>query len=454
MDGKSGFGTFPKGFLWGSATSAFQVEGHPLADGAGESIWTTFCREPGRIYNSDTADVSADQYSRWKEDVALMKRLGLQAYRFSLSWSRIMPDGGTRINQKGVDHYNRLIDELLANGIVPFVTVFHWDLPQALQDRGGWQNVETARRLGDFSETVARCFSDRVENFFTTNEIYSFCRSGYESGVQAPGMRLPRRQVENVVKNGCLAHGYAALGLRSGASRAIKVGFAENFLTTIPVIETPEHVEAAKKAFRIVNGSIGTVLREGNYPEEYLRELGADAPALSDEERCIITTPVDILGINIYSGMYVVADESAADGFRLVNTAPDHPYAENLEWLRIAPEAIYWSVRFQRELWGNVPVYISENGYSSVDNVTSAGTVEDTGRLMLMRNTLRHLQRAIGEGADVRGYLHWSFIDNFEWSWGYKCRFGLVRCDFATGKRLPKRSALYYSEVIKQNRVL
>ena len=342
-----------------------------------------------------------------------MQQFGCQAYRFSLSWPRILPDGYGRINSAGLAYYDHLIDDLLANGIQPWVTLFHWDLPQALAERGGWRNRDTARRLGDFAVLVAEHFSDRVTNFFTVNEIYSFCRQGYEFGVHAPGMQLARRDVEKIVLNGCLAHGWAVQGLRSAARRKIKVGFAENFRPVIPVYATAENIAAARAAFRHLNGPITTLIREGEYPESWRREIGRDVPEISDEERNIITAQVDLQGCNIYDGVYAVADSSSSDGFRLIGVEPDHPFIR-LNWLKITPEAAYWGPRFYHELWGDTPLYISESGCPGRDEINRQGTIEDTARLMFMRNVLTHLQHAAAEGIPVRGIFVWSFADNFE----------------------------------------
>ena len=445
--------SFPKDFLWGAATASFQVEGHLEADGAGESNWLHFCRKPGTIENDDIPLVGSSQYTLYKEDVQLMKWLGIKAYRFSIAWSRIFPEGTGRINPAGLDYYNRLIDELLANGIEPWITMFHWDLPQALEEKGGWLNKDTCKAFGDYSGYVASKITDRVKRFFTVNEIICFTRAGYGDGGSAPGLRLGRKKVNQTIHNGCLAHGMALAALRANAPKDVIVGLVDNPGNYVPAIETPEHIEATRKAFRLQNGQILTLIREGRYPDEVIADLGADMPEYTDEELKLIGAPIDFQGLNIYTPEYVMADDSAPRGYRIIPRCASHPQM-NVEWLKFGPECLYWTPRHCHDLWNTVPIYITENGCPSADRLASDGEVYDTDRTMYLRTYLRNAQRATAEGIPLKGYFVWSLLDNFEWAQGFQKRFGIVYVNYSTLKRTPKMSAKFYRSCIAANAVL
>jgi len=449
---------FPAGFLWGVATSAYQIEGAADADGKGKSIWDTFAHTPGRIRDGSTGDVANDHYHRYKDDVALMASLGAKAYRFSISWPRIFPAGGGSPNPKGLNFYSRLVDELLAAGIAPFATLYHWDLPQALQDKGGWQSRDTAKAFGDFAGYIAGKLTDRVKHIFTLNEISAFVELGHRGidGGQvahAPGLKLPPAELNQVRHHAVLAHGLAVQAIRAGAKPGTKCGPAENMSVAVPLIETPEHVKAAEKATREMNAPYLTVMMEGKYTDAYLAAAGADAPKFSADDLKTISTPVDFVGINVYRpSVYVLASDRLS-GYREVPFSPSHPKMYSA-WQEFGPEALYWAPTFVRSLWGAKEILITENGCAANDKLAADGNVYDTDRIMYLRHHLNELQRATADGAPVTGYFLWSLMDNFEWMEGFGHRFGIVHVDFATQKRTPKQSAVFFREVAARNRVL
>lgn len=451
-DGQPSTAQFPKGFRWGTATSAYQVEGAAHEDERGPSIWDTFAQTPGRIRDGSNGDVSVEHYHRYKEDVALMKGLGARTYRFSIAWPRLFPDGRGTLNDKGLAFYDRLVDELLRAGIEPFATLYHWDLPQALQDKGGWQTRDTALAFGDYAGLVARKLGDRINHIFTLNEIQTFVEHGHQSGVFAPGLMLTQGALNQVRHHAVLAHGLAVQAIRANARRGTKVGPAENITAALPAIETPEHIRAAELATREANAPYLTVMLEGRYTDAYLAHAGVDAPKFTPQDLEIIASPVDFVGLNVYSpGLYVVASE-AAPGYAAVKTPTSYPRMAS-EWLTVGPETLYWAPRHVAKLWNVKDIYITENGASAADQPEPDGMVYDVDRVMYLRNYLTHLQRATAEGVPVRGYFLWSLLDNFEWADGYATRFGLVHVDYATQKRTPKLSAVFYREVIARNAV-
>lgn len=439
---------FPKGFLWGSATASYQVEGAVNEDGRGPSIWDTFSHTVGKTNNGDTGDVADDHYHHYKEDVALMKALGLKTYRFSVAWPRVFPQGTGSPNPKGLDFYNRLVDELVANNIQPYCTLFHWDLPQALEDKGGWQSRDTSEAFANYAGYVAEHFSDRVKHFMTLNEMRSFV-SGYSSDRSAPGLQLPAAGVNQVRHHAVLAHGLGVQAIRAHAKSGTKVGLAENATVTVPIIETPEHIAAAAKAYRETNAGYLTVIMEGKYTDAYLHDAGPDAPKFTSADMQAIGSPLDFIGLNVYRPDYVRADDSPA-GFAMVPAPRSYPHMMS-SWLHVGPEAIYWSPKLASQLWGVKEIYITENGASSADKLTHEGQVYDSDRVMYLRNYLTQLHRAVSEGVPVRGYFLWSLLDNYEWADGYAYRFGIHYVDFATQKRTPKMSAHFYKEVIARN---
>ncbi len=440
---------FPQGFVWGSATASYQVEGAVKEDGRGMSIWDTFAHTPGKTHNGDTGDVADDFYHRYREDVALMKDLGLKGFRFSVAWTRIFPEGTGAPNAKGLDFYERVVDELLKAGIQPYCTLYHWDLPQALEDKGGWQNKDTSKAFGDYAGYTAGRLSDRVKQFMTVNEMQTYVDLGYGDGTHAPGLKLDRAGLAQVAHNVVLGHGLAVQAIRAKAKAGTRVGLADNASATVPLLETPEHIEAAKKAYREMNARFLTAVMEGNYTDAYLAGLGAAAPKSTPDEMRAIGSKLDFVGLNVYQPTYVRADESAR-GFAHVPSPASYPHMFS-SWLTIGPEALYWSPKLASTLWTIPAIYITENGTSSADVLNEKGEVLDSDRVMYLRNYLTQLQRAVAEGVPVKGYFLWSLLDNYEWADGYEKRFGITYVDFQTQKRTPKMSALLYKAIIARN---
>jgi beta-glucosidase len=451
MRGLSAERRFPEGFLWGTATSAYQVEGAVDEDGRGTSIWDTFVRTPGKMLVEGNADVACDHYHRYAEDVALMKALGATAYRFSISWPRIFPAGTGEPNRKGLDFYSRLVDELLANGIEPFATLYHWDLPQALQDRGGWQARTTSEAFAEYAGYVAGRLCDRVRHFSTLNELSMIVDAGHATGLMAPGLQLPPAAVNQVRHHAVLAHGLAVQAIRASGSPATKVGTAEDFKVPAPVVETPENVRAAETALRELNAGYLTVILEGRYSDAFLTAAGPDAPRFTDDDLRVIGSPLDFVGVNIYKVDAYVQGIDEAPGYETFPFASTHPHAAS--WHRISPESMYWGPRLLHSVWCPPEIYVTENGCHSAGAPDGDGLV-DTDRVTFMRSYLGELQRATAEGAPVRGYFHWSTMDNFEWAAAYANRYGLYHVDFETRKRTPKLSASYFREVTASNAVV
>ena len=451
---KGALAAFPGGFLWGTATSAYQIEGAINEDGRGTSIWDRFVQLQGKIVDKSTADVANDHYHRYKEDVQLIRALGAGAYRFSIAWPRVFPEGTGTPNPKGLDFYHRLVDELLANGIEPFVTLYHWDLPQTLQDRyGGWRSRETSKAFADYAGYVAERISDRVKSIFTINECSRLVQAGFGMGIDAPGLNLPQKEINQVRHHVALGHGLAVQAVRAHARKGTRVGPAENIEVCIPAIETPANVRAAEIATRELNAGYLTAILEGKYTDAFLAYAGANAPTYTPEDLKAIGSPIDFVGLNVYQpNQYVTAGENGHP-FTLLPFPATYPRMDS-SWLRIAPEAMYWAPRHVAKLWNVKSIYITENGTSAADKPTEDGKVYDIDRIMFLRNYLTHLHRATSEGVPVRGYFVWSLMDNFEWSDGYEKRFGLYHVDFKTQRRTPKLSASFYREVIKKNAVM
>jgi beta-glucosidase len=445
--------SFPNGFIWGTATSAYQIEGAVSEDGRGRSIWDTFAHTPGKIGDRTNADRANDHYHRYKEDIGLIKELGAKAYRFSIAWPRVFPAGVGAPNPKGLDFYDRLVDELLKNGIEPFATLYHWDLPQVLQDRlGGWRSSETSRAFADYAGTVAERLSDRVKSFFTVNEVGRFVNFGYGWGIDAPGLKLPEGKLYQVRHNVALAHGLAVQAIRARGRAGTKVGPAENIAACLPAIATPENIRAAEIATRELNAGFLGVVLTGKYTDGFLEYTGKNAPKFTADELKIIASPNDFVGLNIYAPQYYVVAIDRAPGFKVLPFPTSFPHM-NVDWLRIGPETAYWVPRLAAKVWNIDTIYISENGTSADDKVASDGNIYDLDRIMYLRNYLAQLQRATSEGVPVRGYFLWSLMDNFEWIYGFEKRFGLYRVDFDTLRRSPKLSASFYRDVIARNAI-
>jgi beta-glucosidase len=454
---------FPDGFYWGVATSAYQIEGAWNEDGKGLSIWDTYAHTPGKIRDGSTGDVANDHYHRYTEDVVLMKETGVNAYRFSISWPRIFPEGTGAPNPKGLDFYSRLVDELLAAGIEPFATLYHWDLPQTLQDKGGWQIRDIPLAFADYAGYVAEQLGDRIRHFFTINEFFSFVDVGHR-GVDmpvggttvhlelAPGLQLPPAELNQVRHHAVLGHGLATQAIRAKGKAGIKIGFAEAINVAVPLLPTAEDIKAAVTATRDLNAQFLGVMLEGKYSDSYLEAAGKDAPKFTDADLKVIGSPLDFVGINVYRPMMYVLASDQAPGWREAPINESHPKMHS-RWHVIGPEALYWAPRQVQSIWGAKEIYITENGCAADDKVANDGNVYDTDRVMFLRAYLAQLQRATAEGVPVKGYFYWSSQDNLEWNAGFGNRFGIFYVDFQTQKRTPKISAHYYKEVINQNAV-
>jgi len=443
--------TFPKHFTWGTATAAAQIEGAAFADGKGESVWDRFARRPGAVANGDTLDTACDHYHRYKSDFALMRRLGIRHYRLSLAWPRIYPQGDGAVNQRGLDFYSRLIDSLQEHDITPWVTMFHWDLPQALEDRGGWRARGVTDAFATYADTIVRNYGDRVKNWITLNEIRCFTLLGYGGADKAPGAREPARVVNQTMHHALVCHGHGVRAVREHGGRGARVGITDNPTVSVPVTETAADIAAARDLFRFESDRVLGAICNGRYSERYLRAAGADAPRFDPRDSQLIGQPTDFLGLNIYTGQFVRAGRRGRP--QILPFPRNYPRADS-PWLYLLPQAMYWGVRFAAGLHGVRSLYITENGAGYDDAPPSGGEVLDLHRREYIRQCLGELHRAMGGGAPVDGYFLWSLMDNFEWQDGYARRFGMVYNDFATQKRTPKLSARWYAEVMKTNRLL
>jgi len=445
---------FPEDFIWGAATAAFQIEGATREDGRGKSTWDTFCERPGKITDNADGSRACDHYHRYRDDVALLASLGVKAYRFSIAWPRILPEGEGAVNQKGVDFYNRLIDELLGAGITPFATLFHWDLPQALEDKyGGWRGKDVARRFADYAAICAEQYSDRVTDWMTVNEIECFTVMAYGIDRHAPGGKQPAQVVNQSVHNALLGHGLAVGALRATAKVKPSIGLAENLSAPWPVYGSAIHEQAAKRAFLDMNKSRLFPIFEGRYRDEILDRWGEDAPVFTDDEMGAIAAPLDFIGYNIYTGS-AVRHADTASGYEAVPFPRDFPRTIMGDWWAIAPRAVYYALKHTKDFFGDIGVFIAENGMAADDIESANGEASDIGRVEFLRSHLEQIAKASRDGYHPRGYFVWSFMDNFEWSFGYSKRFGIVRVNYTTMERTPKLSARYYAEVIAGNRIL
>jgi beta-glucosidase len=444
--------SFPDNFVWGVATAAPQIEGAATADGKGESIWDRFARIPGKVHNNDTLDVACDHYHRFAEDFAIMRSLGIRNYRLSIAWPRIFPKGDGPLNQAGLDYYHRLFDSMAENGITPWVTLFHWDLPQALEDRGGWTTRSTVDAFATYADTVVGAFAGKVKNWITLNEVRCFTELGYgPGGKKAPGRVEPAAVVNQTFHNALLCHGHGVRAVRALGGKGARVGITDNCDTCIPATETPGDIAAANAWFVEKNLHILDAIHRGSYSDAYLKRVGADAPKVAPGDFDLISLPTDFLGLNIYSAVFVRACATAP--YEVVPLPHNYPRADS-RWLKITPQAIYWGLRFSNENYKPKAIYVTENGCGYDVEPVVNGEVLDLHRREFLRNYLRELLRAISDGVPAKGYFLWSFMDNYEWEDGYERRFGIVHMDFGTLARTPKLSSRYYSEVIRANRIV
>jgi len=435
---------FPAHFLWGAATSAYQIEGSPLADGAGASIWQRFVHTPGLVANGDTGDVACDHYRRYAEDVALMRRLGLEAYRFSMSWSRVLPSGRGSVNAAGLGFYDRLVDALLANGIEPMVTLFHWDLPAALDDRGGWLNPDIAGWFAEYASVVFRKLDDRVKLWATLNEPWVVTDGGYLHGALAPGHRN-RFEAPIASHNLLRAHGMAVKAYRAEGKHG--VGIVVNLEPKYPASDRAEDRAAAARAEAYMNRQYLDPVFGKRYPAELEDIFGEAWPAWPAEDFALIAQPLDFIGVNYYT-RNVTRHDASAWPLRAAPVKQSRATYTETGWEVFAQGLTDMLLRV-KERYGHVPIYITENGAAFFDPPTAENDrVQDPLRVDYLRKHIAAVHAALAAGVDMRGYFVWSLLDNMEWSLGYAKRFGIVHVDFATQKRTPKDSAHFYSRVI------
>nr|MBP7620057.1 beta-glucosidase [Gemmatimonadales bacterium] len=437
---------FPANFLWGAATSAYQIEGSPLADGAGASNWHRFSHTPGATELGATGDVACDHYRRAPEDVQLMRTLGLNAYRFSLSWSRVLPTGRGAVNRKGLGFYDRLVDELLANGIAPVATLYHWDLPAALDEQGGWLNRDIAPWFAEYTHVVVEALADRVAMWTTLNEPWVVMDAGYQHGVHAPGHRS-LFEAPIVAHNLLRAHGAGMQAIRAAGGR--HAGLVVNLEPKVCATNDPVDLAATRRADAYMNRQFLDPIYLGHYPEELAELYGEAWPDFPADDFRLIMEPTDYLGINYYTRMVMRHDPTAPAPLHAGRVhQPEHTYT-TLDWEVHAPALTELLVQV-RDRYGRMPCYITENGAAFYDAPVAEGdVVPDPLRTAYFRDHLRAVHDAITLGVDMRGYFAWSLLDNFEWSAGYGKRFGLYHVDFATQRRTPKASAHFYADVIR-----
>jgi beta-glucosidase len=439
--------SFPKGFLWGAATSAYQIEGSPLADGAGPSIWQRFAHTHGRTQNGETGDIACDHYNRWRDDVKLMSELGLTAYRFSIAWSRILPEGRGRVNRKGVDFYSRLVDGLLEKGIQPAVTLYHWDLPAALDDRGGWLNPDIAEWFAEYATVMYRALDDRVPMWATLNEPWVVTDGGYLHGALAPGHR---NLYEAPIASHNLMRSHAMAVQAYRAEGKNRIGLVVNLEPKHAASDSDEDIAATARADAYFNRQYLDPVFRGSYPEE-LEEIFGDAwPKHSSSDMKLIQEPFDFLGINYYT-RNVTRNDPDAHPVRAGAVRQNQGTYTETGW-EVYPKGLTEILVWVKERYGDIPMYVTENGAAFYDPPTIEGDeLEDPLRVKYYRGHIRAVRDAIVQGVDLRGYFAWSLLDNYEWSLGYSRRFGIVHVDYETLARTPKASARFYSEVIRSN---
>ena len=445
--------SFPKDFIWGAAAASYQIEGAWNADDKGVSVWDMLSHQKGRVWENHTGDVACDHYHRYPEDFGLMQQIGLQGYRLSLSWPRIMPEGTGRVSEAGLGFYDRLIDELLAKGIDPWVTLFHWDYPYDLFIRGGWLNPDSPKWFADYTAVVMDRLSDRVTHWMTLNEPQCFIGLGHYYGEHAPGLKLGFREVLLAAHHSLIAHGLSVQVIRAKAKTPPSVGWAPVGSGYYPATDSAEDRAATMQGMAAIypdhlwnNCWWGDPPVLGRYPEEGLQVYGKAVPRFKSSDMETICQPLDFYGCNIYHGGAVKA---GPDGKATAAPYPAGYPHTHFSW-KVTPESLYWGPKFLAERY-KLPIVVTENGLSCADWVSLDGQVHDPARIDFLHRYLRSLHRAIADGVDVRGYFQWSVMDNFEWAEGYKHRFGLIHVDYETQKRTLKDSAHWYAEVIRTN---
>ena len=447
--------SFKKDFVWGAATASYQIEGAYNEDGKGESIWDVFSNQSGKVFGSHTGNVACDHYHRFKDDVKLMKELGIKAYRFSISWPRIFPNGTGEINEKGVKFYSDLIDELIDNGIEPYITLFHWDYPYELHKRGGWLNDESVGWFADYAAKVVELYSDRVKYFITFNEPQCFIGMGYRTGDHAPGLKCTYRDVFLICHNVLKAHGTAVIAMRKNAKQDIKIGYAPTGSMHYPSSGRKEDIDAAREelfkcppldgfTWNVSWFSDPVIL--GRYPEDGLELYKDYLPEITPEDMKLISQPIDFYAQNIYNGWEI---RKGTDG-KNEYVERQQGYTMTAAKAPVTPKAMQWGPRFLYERY-KLPIYISENGMPAHDAVSLDGKVHDPNRIDFLNRYFIEMEKAVELGADVRGYFTWSLMDNFEWSNGYSLRFGIVYVDYNTQARILKDSAKWYKDWIEEH---
>ncbi len=445
---------FPKDFLWGTATSSYQIEGGVYEDGKGLSIWDEFAHTPGKINDGSSGDVACDHYHRFREDIALMAQMGIRNYRFSISWPRILPEGTGRVNAAGVRFYSELVDCLLEHGIRPFVTLYHWDMPTALHRKGAWLNSDMPEWFAEYTRAVATALGDRVKDFFTINEPQCIIGNGYTNADHAPGVIYSLGDKVRMIHHLLKAHGRAVQVLRE-VIPGVRVGYAPCSTPPMPATDDAADVEACRQQYfsmpeadRGLGWNVAWYSDPvclGTYPEEGLKRFGRYLPEGWEKDMALIHQPLDYYAQNIYQGRLFRVGEKGAEAVPF----PTGQSKTALNW-PITPDALYWGPKFLYERYG-LPIIITENGMSAHDAVSLDGEVHDPNRVDFLHRYLLALRRAVEEGVDVHGYFCWSFMDNFEWAFGYQERFGLVHVDYQTQKRIPKDSCKWYKTVIERN---
>ncbi|MBN2035428.1 MAG: beta-glucosidase [Chitinispirillaceae bacterium] len=445
--------TFPKDFIWGAAASSYQIEGAAYEDGKGLSVWDRFCKQQGAVAHGESGDLACDHYHRFREDVRLLKEIGVSAYRLSLSWPRILPEGTGKTNPAGIAFYSALIDELLDSGIEPWITLFHWDYPLALFEKGGWLKRESAEWFADYTRVAVDALSDRVTHWITLNEPRCFIGYGHQTGYHAPGLKLEFSGVLRAGHHALLAHGKAVAAIRAHAKTAPVVGVAPDSFVMFPDTSDPADVDAARRAMFTITAKnvfnncwFSDPMVLGRYPEQGVAFFGKDMPSCEPADMEIIRQPLDFFGINIYEGRAVRAAKDRTP--EMVPALPGRPITAK-EW-HVAPQALYWGPMFYHERY-LLPLVVTENGLANCDWVHRDGRVHDPQRIDFMARYLTEYARSLRDGVKGLGYFHWSIMDNFEWADGYDKRFGLVHVDYGTRKRTVKDSGYWYRDVIRTN---
>lgn len=441
---------FPDNFLWGAATASYQIEGAYNEDGKGESIWDRFCHTPGKVYKGDKGDVACDHYHRYKEDVENIKKLGLKAYRFSISWPRVIPKGKGAINEAGLDFYDRLVDELLKAGIEPFVTLYHWDLPQALQKEGGWTKRDIAGYFADYAAIVAHRLGDRVHHWITHNEPWVTSFLGYSLGMFAPGIKNFATAIQ-VSHHLLLSHGRAVEVLKSLGDEKTTVGITLNLSPAHPASQKDEDIKAAKRHDGSLNRWFLDPIFKGAYPLDMLKYYKDKAPQVFPGDMSIISRRIDFFGLNYYARSIVKADPDEKP-LELSFLKPEGAEYTDMEW-EVYPKGIYEILRRVQDDYNPQVIYITESGAALPDKLDEEGKVEDPRRINYLKGHFSFAHKAIEEGIRLRGYFVWSLMDNFEWAHGYSKRFGLIYVDYPTQKRIFKKSAHWFKKVIENNGV-